>query len=143
MKTLVIATRNAHKVGEIRAILGEGFRCLTLEDFPEAPEVVEDAGTFAGNATKKAVALAKWLSEGAEPEAGETRETAYTCLPTIPAWKWMRWAGRRAFIRRVSQRWVQVIRAILRPRRIMPSCCVCSKMCLSTSGLRGFVACWR
>jgi XTP/dITP diphosphohydrolase len=62
MKTLVIATRNAHKVGEIRAILGKGFRLLTLDNFAGAPEVVEDAATFAGNATKKAVALAKWLA---------------------------------------------------------------------------------
>ena len=60
--TLVIATRNAHKVGEIRAILGAGFQCLTLVDFPGAPAVIEDAGTFAGNATKKAVELARWLS---------------------------------------------------------------------------------
>ena len=63
MVTLLIATRNAHKVGEIRAILGNGFRYLTLNDVRDAPEVVEDAGTFAGNATKKAVALAKWLGE--------------------------------------------------------------------------------
>jgi len=63
MVTLIIATRNAHKVAEIRAILGGGFRYLTLADFPDAPEVAEDAGTFAGNATKKAVALAKWLGE--------------------------------------------------------------------------------
>jgi XTP/dITP diphosphohydrolase len=61
MTTLIIATRNAHKVGEIRAILGSGFRYLTLKDFSGAPEVVEDAATFAGNATKKAVALAEWL----------------------------------------------------------------------------------
>lgn len=61
MTTLLIATRNAHKVGEIQAILGAGFRCLTLKDFPDAPAVVEDAHTFAGNATKKAVELAKWL----------------------------------------------------------------------------------
>jgi XTP/dITP diphosphohydrolase len=61
MTTLLIATRNAHKVGEIRAILGEGFRCVTLNDFPGAPKVVEDAPTFAGNAAKKAVELAKWL----------------------------------------------------------------------------------
>ena len=75
MKTLVIATRNAHKVGEIRAILGDGFRCLTLNDFLEAPEVVEDAGTFAGNATKKAAVLARWLgrTEGFEPDGA--RET--------------------------------------------------------------------
>jgi XTP/dITP diphosphohydrolase len=63
MVTLLIATRNAHKVGEIRAILGEEFHYLTLIDVPNSPEVIEDAGTFAGNAAKKAVALAKWLGE--------------------------------------------------------------------------------
>lgn len=61
--TLLIATRNAHKVGEIRAISGTAFNYLTLNDFPTAPKVVEDANTFAGNATKKAVELARWISE--------------------------------------------------------------------------------
>jgi XTP/dITP diphosphohydrolase len=59
--TLFLATRNAHKAGEIRALLGDRFQCLTLGDFPNAPAVVEDAPTFAGNADKKAVELAKWL----------------------------------------------------------------------------------
>jgi XTP/dITP diphosphohydrolase len=62
MITLLIATRNAHKVDEIRAILGGAFRFLTLNDFPGAPKVVEDADTFAGNATKKAMELAQWLA---------------------------------------------------------------------------------
>ncbi len=62
MTTLLIATRNAHKVGEIRAILGGQFQFLTLNDFPAAPKVVEDADTFEGNATKKAVELAQWLA---------------------------------------------------------------------------------
>ncbi len=62
MTTLLIATRNAHKVGEIRAILGGRFEFLTLGDFPAAPAVVEDADTFAGNATKKAVELARWMT---------------------------------------------------------------------------------
>lgn len=60
--TFLIATRNAHKVGEIRAILGEQFHYLTLDDFPGAPKVVEDANTFAGNATKKAVELGKYVA---------------------------------------------------------------------------------
>ena len=68
MRSLVIATGNAHKVVEIRRILGEGFRYLTLKDFPAAPEVVEDAGTFAGNATKKAVTLARFLSHAPTAE---------------------------------------------------------------------------
>ena len=62
MTTLLIATRNAHKVGEIRAILGPKFQFRTLIDFPAAPKVVEDADTFAGNAEKKAAELAKWIA---------------------------------------------------------------------------------
>ena len=62
MKRLLIATRNEHKVGEISAILGERFECLSLKEFSGAPKVIEDAGTFEGNATKKAVELAKWVS---------------------------------------------------------------------------------
>ena len=62
MTTLIIATRNAHKVEEIRGILGAQFQFLTLRDFPNAPAVIEDANTFAGNSTKKAVELARWLS---------------------------------------------------------------------------------
>jgi len=59
---LLIATRNRHKVGEIKAILGPQHDYFTLDEFPEAPEVTEDAPTFEGNATKKAVTLACWLA---------------------------------------------------------------------------------
>ena len=62
MVEILISSRNAHKIGEIKSILGDRFRWLTLNDFPEAPEIVEGASTFAGNATKKAVELAKWLA---------------------------------------------------------------------------------
>jgi XTP/dITP diphosphohydrolase len=73
MTTLLIATRNPHKVGEIRIILGGRFRYLTLMDFPQAPAVVEDADTFAANATKKAVELANWL---AAHDSGTESQTA-------------------------------------------------------------------
>jgi XTP/dITP diphosphohydrolase len=63
MTTLLIATGNAHKVEEIRQILGTDFRYLTLVDFPGAPKVIEDAETFAGNAEKKARALAVWSKQ--------------------------------------------------------------------------------
>jgi XTP/dITP diphosphohydrolase len=58
---LVIATRNTHKAQEIRAILGGRFQYLTLRQFPDAPETIEDAPTFEGNAAKKAATLAQWL----------------------------------------------------------------------------------
>ena len=67
---LLLATRNAHKVGEIAAVLGAAARCLSLKEFPAASAVEEDADTFAGNAAKKAAVLAGWLA--AEPgRAGE------------------------------------------------------------------------
>jgi XTP/dITP diphosphohydrolase len=67
MTTLLMATRNAHKVQEICQILGGDFRGLTLRDFPGAPVAVEDAATFAGNATKKVLSLAEWLAKNPEP----------------------------------------------------------------------------
>jgi XTP/dITP diphosphohydrolase len=67
MTRFLIATRNTHKVGEIRTILGSAFECSSLTDLQNAPEVVEDAGTFAGNACKKSVELAKWVSGRINP----------------------------------------------------------------------------
>lgn len=62
MMSLLIATRNAHKVGEIRFILGDGFKFQTLADFVGSPQVVEDAPTFEGNARKKAEEIVRWLA---------------------------------------------------------------------------------
>jgi XTP/dITP diphosphohydrolase len=61
MITLLIATRNSHKVEEIRAVLGGYFHYLSLVALPDAPRVVENAATFAGNAQKKARELTQWL----------------------------------------------------------------------------------
>ena len=59
MRDLVIATRNLGKLREIRNLLQDvPFRVLGLDVFPDAPEVDEDASTFAGNAEKKAVTIA-------------------------------------------------------------------------------------
>ena len=75
MIPLLLATRNPHKLAEVRAILGPSVICQSLQDFPRAPEVIEDATTFAGNATKKAVALATWLAAMGDREDGGPRAT--------------------------------------------------------------------
>ncbi len=62
MTTILIATRNTHKVGEIRQILPANLRCLSQNDVAGAPAAVEDADSFAGNARKKAEGLADWLA---------------------------------------------------------------------------------
>jgi len=52
---LVIATHNKDKVKEIKHILaGLDVDVLTLDDFPGAPETVEDGETLEANALKKA-----------------------------------------------------------------------------------------
>ncbi len=62
METLevVIATRNSGKLREIRQILAPlGLKVLSLEDFPEIPDILEDGRTFGENAVKKAAAVAR------------------------------------------------------------------------------------
>lgn len=56
---LLIATRNPHKLEEIRAIFKlPCVELVSVEDIPGLPEVVEDRDTFEANAIKKAVTLA-------------------------------------------------------------------------------------
>jgi len=56
---VVIATRNAGKLREIQEILAPlGLKVLSLSDFPEIPEILEDGQTFEENAVKKAAAVA-------------------------------------------------------------------------------------
>lgn len=60
MKELVVATRNAGKLREIRHLLeGAGIAVLGLDAFPEVPEIEEDGDTFAANAAKKAETVAR------------------------------------------------------------------------------------
>ena len=55
---LLISTRNPHKLREIMAILdGAGVELVSLERFPDAPDVIEDRNTLEGNAAKKAEEL--------------------------------------------------------------------------------------
>ncbi len=54
----MLATKNLHKVNEIRAILGQSsFSYLSLLDFPDIAEIDESGVTFAENALIKARAL--------------------------------------------------------------------------------------
>jgi XTP/dITP diphosphohydrolase len=56
---LLIATRNKHKLVEIRQILAiPSLELIGMEAYREIPDVVEDGDTFEANARKKAVTLA-------------------------------------------------------------------------------------
>ena len=61
MTQIVLATRNHHKKQELIALLQDVTVSIrTLDDFPEAPDVVEDGDTCEANAMKKAVEIARY-----------------------------------------------------------------------------------
>ncbi|MCM1067585.1 MAG: RdgB/HAM1 family non-canonical purine NTP pyrophosphatase [Muribaculaceae bacterium] len=59
MDKIVFATNNAHKLAELRRMLGERFEVLSLADINCHDDIPEDADTFEGNALLKA----KWVKE--------------------------------------------------------------------------------
>ena len=61
IRELVLATRNRHKGAELAALLGDlGITIHTLDEFPDAPDVVEDGDTCEANSVKKARAIAEF-----------------------------------------------------------------------------------
>jgi XTP/dITP diphosphohydrolase len=58
---LLVATSNAGKLREFERLLrGLRIELVSLRELPGAPEVEEDGATYAENARKKAVELARW-----------------------------------------------------------------------------------
>lgn len=54
---LILATRNAHKTREVRAMLGAQFEVCDATDFPDFPEIEETGTTFLENARLKALGI--------------------------------------------------------------------------------------
>jgi len=64
MKEIVIASKNEHKIIEISNILTPlGYKVLSLFDFDDFPEIIEDGNTFKENALIKARTLAIHLNK--------------------------------------------------------------------------------
>ena len=61
IRELVLATRNRNKVIELAALLADlGITIRTLDEFPDAPDVVEDGDSCEANAVKKARTIAEF-----------------------------------------------------------------------------------
>ncbi len=59
-KEIIIATRNKGKVEEFKQLLSQKYeKILSLLDFEDIPEIIEDRGSFSGNALKKAETISK------------------------------------------------------------------------------------
>ncbi len=61
---IILATHNEGKVRELQQLLsGIGFQVVSMANFPDIPEVVEDGDTFEANAAKKAREVAVALGK--------------------------------------------------------------------------------
>ena len=102
MAKIVLATRNAHKLGELRAILAavgsrpggadlSRIELVGTEQFPDLPDVVESGLTFAANALLKAVDVAERTGL---PAIADDSGICVDALNGMPGIFSARWAGR-------------------------------------------------
>lgn len=93
-RRLVLATRNAHKVVELRAILaatGLDIDLVGADAYPEIPDVKETGVTFAENALLKARTLAEATGL---PAVADDSGLCVDVLGGAPGIFSARWAGR-------------------------------------------------
>jgi XTP/dITP diphosphohydrolase len=94
VSTLVLATRNAHKVRELRRILSDAGIVVELhglEAYADVPDVAETGSTFAENALIKAQAVAVLTGL---PAVADDSGLCVDALGGMPGVLSARWAGR-------------------------------------------------
>ena len=94
MQRIVLATRNAHKVGELRAILAElGVKVdlVGVTEYPDVPDVAETELSFGGNALLKATAVAEATGL---PAIADDSGICVDALNGMPGIFSARWAGK-------------------------------------------------
>ncbi len=87
---IVLATRNAGKIEELRRILS-GVQVTGLTEYPDAPEVAETELTFEGNALLKARAIAGHTGLAVVADDSGLCVDALNGMPGVFS---ARWAGR-------------------------------------------------
>jgi len=88
---IVLATRNPHKVAELRRILAAaGFagELVGLDAFPDAPDVPETGRTFADNALLKARAIAAYTGLAAVADDSGLTVDALHGMPGVLSARW-------------------------------------------------------
>ena len=89
---VVLATRNAHKVEEVRRILApHDVELVSLSEFPDVGEVAETGATFADNALLKAEAVASATGLVALADDSGLAVAALNGMPGVLS---ARWSGR-------------------------------------------------
>ncbi len=115
IRELVLATRNRHKGEELAALLGGlGITIRTLDEFPDAPEVVEDGDTCEANAIKKARTIAEFTGL---PAVADDTGLAVDALNGRPGVYAARYAGEDATYEDNCRKLLLELRGVPRERR--------------------------
>ena len=115
IQELVLATRNRHKAAELVALLGNlGIAVRTLDEFPDAPDVVEDGDTCEANAVKKARAIAEFTGLPAVADDTGLEVDALGGRPGVFA---ARYAGEHATYEGNCRKLLQELTGVPRERR--------------------------
>ncbi len=118
----IIATRNKKKVEEMMRLLdGLPISLSTLDDFPDCPEVEEDADTFEGNAVKKAKAVAEYTKKSAFADDSGLEVYALDNAPGVYS---ARYAGKGADDRKNLEKLLEEIKGVEESRRGARFVCV-------------------
>ncbi len=121
-RRVVLATRNAGKVAELRRILGPaGLAILGLDAFPEAGDVEETGATFEGNALQKARAAARATGL---PALADDSGLEVDALGGEPGVRSARYAGEPRSDARNNARLLEVLAAVPEEKRTAAFCCV-------------------
>lgn len=122
MKPLVVATRNAHKLLEIRAVLADlGYDITSAGDHPGAPEVEEDLPTLEGNAEKKA----RWVAAATGlPALADDTGLEVDALGGDPGVYSARWAGPGCTYADNNAKLLQELAGVAEPQRTARFRCV-------------------
>ena len=117
---LILATRNQGKRREIQDMLGSDIQVLSLEAFPNAPEVIEDGKTFEANAIKKAREIATYTGL---PALADDSGLVVNALNGAPGIYSARYAGENATDEANNAKLVENLRNIPANQRTAHFCC--------------------
>jgi XTP/dITP diphosphohydrolase len=107
---IVLATRNKKKIEEIKRVIGDmPVSVLTIDDFPECPEVKEKGVTFRENAIRKALTVAQFTGK---PALADDSGLEVDSLSNAPGVFSSRYAGESATDKKNMEKLLHEMRSI-------------------------------